>query len=219
VMAVVLDMSTVVDRIDGSERIHIIGGPGSGKSTLSRILSKRLSLPVFELDSLAFEGPEFTRRPAEVTTRGVEEIVTKSRWITEGIFVGWTEPLLERADVILWLDYTTWPRAARRIVTRTVWGAFHAMRARRGRDRFLRLSDYARNMRQLVFVVIASREYWSSHDHPSRYPVTRNEVARALGPYEWKVIRVSRERDAEALAALAAIGCGRGQLALADEAG
>ena len=36
-----------------THRIHIVGGPGSGKTTLSRQLGAHLSVPVYEIDAVA----------------------------------------------------------------------------------------------------------------------------------------------------------------------
>lgn len=200
------DFAPAAARLRTAERIHIIGGPGSGKSTLAQRLGTVLGLPVHALDRLAYEGPEFTARPVAASARGALEIAEQPRWITEGIFLGWTEPLLRRADVIVWLDHATWRRSAGRIIIRSVRYAFAEMKTRRGRERFLRFPDYARNLRQVFVVLITSREYWVSREPTRRYPVTQEQVERALGPYVPKVIHVTRQRDFEALEQLAVAG-------------
>ena len=37
-------------------RIHIVGGPGSGKTTLAQRFSTYLNLPFYELDVIGWEG-------------------------------------------------------------------------------------------------------------------------------------------------------------------
>ena len=78
------------------KRLHIIGGPGSGKSTLARRLGVQLNLPVFELDTIAFQGLDFDERPLEARRQAIREIAAQPAWITEGIFVGWVDELLEQ---------------------------------------------------------------------------------------------------------------------------
>lgn len=196
------DLAPAAARLRAAERIHIIGGPGSGKSTLAQRLGNVLGLPVHTLDTLAYEGPEFRARPLDVTARGAREIAQRPQWITEGIFLGWTEPLLRRADVIVWLDHATWRRSAGRIVIRSLRYAFVEMKARRGGERFLRFTDYARNLRQVFVVLVTSREYWHKREHTRRYPVTRDQVETALDAHAPKVLRVTRQGEAELLGRL-----------------
>ena len=44
------------------KRIMIVGGPGSGKSTLARVLGTRLSLPVFHMNHIHWQG-NWVERP------------------------------------------------------------------------------------------------------------------------------------------------------------
>ncbi|HLJ80565.1 MAG TPA: hypothetical protein VKT52_03690, partial [Ktedonobacterales bacterium] len=39
------------------QRVHVIGGPGTGKTTLSYQLADILDVPLFELDEIAGAGP------------------------------------------------------------------------------------------------------------------------------------------------------------------
>ena len=101
---------TLVNTAVQPQRVHIIGGGGARKTTLGRQLAAVLGLELAELDSGTDLG-QLARRP---------------RWVAEGIFVYGAGELLQRADLIIWLDL---PRrvAWRRILTRhlklTVTGA------------------------------------------------------------------------------------------------
>jgi len=197
------DISFLTHSVGSADRIHIIGGPGAGKSTLARRLGATLGLPVHTLDTVAYEGPEFTARSREAAEQTVREIAATPQWVTEGIFVGWTDPLLDRADLIVWLDYLGWHEAAARIVVRSFRDALGEARVRHGRGRFLRFEDYGRHLRQLLFVVSASREYWFRRPAGSRrYPVTREETEEALTPHAEKVVRITDRREIDALEAL-----------------
>jgi adenylate kinase family enzyme len=193
------DQSFAPAQFASANRIHIIGGPGTGKSTLARRLGAALDLPVHDLDRVAYEGPDFRERPLERRAAEAQEIADSDRWVAEGIFVGWTDPLVQRADLIIWLDYLTWRGSATRIISRTIRGAFLEIKARRGPERFLRIRDYVRNAKQLIRVLHASREYWSSLDETRRYPVTREMIADEVRTHTDKVLHITQSRDARRL--------------------
>jgi hypothetical protein len=117
--------------------------------------------------------------------------------VTEGIFVGWTEPLFEEADVIIWLDHVAWGESAARTLLRTARGALREVRKRRGSERFARVGDYRRNLKMLAYVLRASREYWFPAVGASRYPATRDRTAKQLAPYGDKVLHISEPRGVE----------------------
>lgn len=97
-------------------RIAVAGVSGTGKTTLARRLSSALDLPWTELDSL-FHGPGWTPRPEfEADVRGV---VGQERWVTEWGY-GQVRPLiLERAELVVWLDLPV-RTAMRQVVVRSV---------------------------------------------------------------------------------------------------
>jgi adenylate kinase family enzyme len=79
-----------------------MGGAGSGKTTLARQISERLDCPCYYLDQIGW-GPE-GKRSLEIRLADLERIVEQPGWVSEGAFLWWTDPLLQSADVIVWLD-------------------------------------------------------------------------------------------------------------------
>ncbi len=185
-------------------RIHIVGGPGSGKSTLARELGDCLQAPVYHLDRVAFEGVDFVTRPLAARQLAVREIAARPKWIAEGLFLGWTDELLEAADAIIWLDHLNWPLAWWRIVIRFARGGMEEAKRQPGIRKFSRFGDYTRHTRQLVGVLRSSREYYTQHTPDGQLDMadTRPATAAHLSAYEAKVIRCATAREVEELVPL-----------------
>lgn len=192
-----IDPQAVASRLLAADRVHVVGGPGVGKSAFASRIAAACGLELHHLDETAFEGPEFIVRPQEVTSHAARTFAAEPRWVTEGIFVGWVDPLFDRADVIVWLDHLSWSQAARRIARRWFRQALREPANRRGTERFFRFRDYTRNTRHLIRVLVTSREYWSNRAKPRRYTVTRAQVRAALEPYGEKVLRIATVDEAE----------------------
>ena len=98
-------------------RIVVVGGCASGKTTLARRLSEKLGILHYELDRVAFG--DGTGPPAQPRSRAsfVDQLAAEDCWIADGDYVHWVEPLLARADLILFLD-TSWPTATWRALKR-----------------------------------------------------------------------------------------------------
>jgi adenylate kinase family enzyme len=92
------------------KKIHIIGGCGSGKSYISKKLSKKLNIPYFDLDDVFWDNKQRTmgieRNPAK-RNKKLLNIINKKKWIIEGIFISFTKPSFKKADLIVVLKPST----------------------------------------------------------------------------------------------------------------
>jgi adenylate kinase family enzyme len=85
------------------QRIHIIGGPGSGKSYAARQLSHRLGLPAYDLDDLFWDrtAESYGVRASDADRDAkLMTIAEEDAWVIEGVYYRWLRPCFERADVI-----------------------------------------------------------------------------------------------------------------------
>jgi adenylate kinase family enzyme len=105
-------------------KVHVIGPSGAGKSTLALELGRRLGLPVYPLDPIAFTDTRWTIRPVPEKMQAVRDILQQSGWVAEGGHVGWTEPLLNAADVVIWLDISLLTTVRRRTRGLNGWQLF-----------------------------------------------------------------------------------------------
>ena len=188
-----------------AERILVVGGPGSGKTTFATRLASATGIPVHHLDEVARvgggTGPE---RSDHERAADVARIVAAPRWIAEGIHLGWTDPLFDAAGTIVWLDHVAWGRSSRRMVRRFVSQALAEARRRRGRERFLRFRDYGRRLRDVARSIPEARRYHraegaagTSEDLPSRAA-----TEAALRTYTGKVVQCRSVAEVDAALAL-----------------
>jgi len=94
-------------------KIHIIGGPGSGKSYLARRLSFLLGVPSCDLDDVFWDNESDrygTRNPPEVRDSLLREILGQPEWIIEGVYYKWVEASFRDADTIALLRPPVWLR-------------------------------------------------------------------------------------------------------------
>lgn len=94
-------------------RIHILGGPASGKTTLAARLATEAGISHLELDSLFWddEAPGYAvRRDPLERDRLLARHVQSESWIVEGVYWSWCLPSFQRADQILLMDSPTWMR-------------------------------------------------------------------------------------------------------------
>jgi hypothetical protein len=151
-------------------KLHIIGIPSAGKTTLARDISRLLDLPHHDLDPLVFVDARWTLRGASERDAMLGRILEEPDFVTEGAFLGWTEPLFAAVDHIIWLD-----PPLRTLVWRHV---------RRHYGRPLLLPSLLR------FQVLM---YLSRPGHaPARFDAnqTRRGIGTALRPWAYKVLRV-----------------------------
>lgn len=89
------------------ERILIIGCSCAGKSTLARILGKKLHLPVTHLDQLWWkEGWENVSQ--EEFNEKLQAVLDGDRWIIDGNYGRTMEMRLQKCDTVIYLEFSRW---------------------------------------------------------------------------------------------------------------
>lgn len=98
-------------------RLLIVGGPGSGKTTLARTIGNALDATIVDLDFVGYDEGAGTERPLADRLGDAANIARQEHWIAEGSYIGWTDALAEASDVIILLD-PPWRVACYRILKR-----------------------------------------------------------------------------------------------------
>lgn len=161
-------------------RIYIIGGPGSGKTTLAKRLSRQFAIPYYELDLIGWENGVGAERPVDVRLRDVHEIALQADWVAEGGHDPWRNELLQHAETIVWLDLS-WNIARWRILTRHMRASWIGTNKHHGLRKLYRFMGYA-------------KAYYTS-TQPEQ--MTRLTEAKALQSYRDKVVHCQRPAEVE----------------------
>ena len=84
--------------------VIIIGCGGSGKSTLTRELSKKVNLPVVHLDKI-FWKEDWINISVEEFDKLLNEEIIKEKWILDGNYQRTLKERLKYCDTVIYLDY------------------------------------------------------------------------------------------------------------------
>ena len=88
------------------ERICIIGGSGTGKTTLSNNSGRELNLPVYYIDGINYlenwEIRDKNKRDKIIIVKA-----NQTKWIIDGTYRSTLQQRLEKADFIIYLDYSS----------------------------------------------------------------------------------------------------------------
>ena len=105
-------------------KLFIFGGPGSGKSTLSKKIAHEYNLPFFELDDL-FHSGEDSKEIINEDERAkiVGNLLSKEKsWVIEGLYRNeWLDEIITEADIVIFLD-TNYLTRIFRMTNRTLGG-------------------------------------------------------------------------------------------------
>ncbi|GAA3668241.1 hypothetical protein GCM10022237_30180 [Nocardioides ginsengisoli] len=179
-------------------RISVVGSSGSGKTTLARRLADVLGVESVELDSIHW-GPDWTPRdPDEIRARVVAATAGDS-WVVDGNYQSILGTLvLERADVVAWLNPPRW-RAMSRSVRRT------ALRAATGEELW---SGNRESWRGLMFWRgESSVVWWAWTSYPGTTERYEQRMAQAGGTgARWHRLRTRRDVERFVAAVSAARG-------------
>lgn len=87
-------------------KIAIIGGPGTGKSTLANNLGRKLNLPICHLDSINYFG-NWVERDKKERDNIILQKVSEPKWVMDGTYNSTLEERVQKSDLTIFLRYST----------------------------------------------------------------------------------------------------------------
>ncbi|WP_326551018.1 adenylate kinase [Micromonospora sp. NBC_01813] len=102
-------------------KVSVVGGPGSGKSTMAAELAGRLGVPHVELDGL-FHQPGWQPAAADDFQASVADAIAGDGWVIDGNYSAVQETIWQHADTVIWYDL---PR--RQVMRQVIWRTLRRM--------------------------------------------------------------------------------------------
>ncbi|MBN2541809.1 adenylate kinase [bacterium] len=131
-------------------RIVILGTSCSGKTTLSKELSRLYDIPHFEIDAI-YWGPGWTAKPLDEFREYMREVVQEKSWIIDGNYNMVADIVWLRAQTIIWLDLS-FPVVFWRVLRRTGKRIIHKEKLFSGNRESIRLAFLSKD--SLIWYVI-----------------------------------------------------------------
>jgi len=108
------------------KKIHIIGGPGSGKSYMAKLISNQINIKNYNLDDLFWDNSSDTfgiKSDTKIRDINLQNILSNYSWIIEGVYYGWISSSFAKSDIIIVLKtnvYTRDWRIIKRFIERKI---------------------------------------------------------------------------------------------------
>ncbi len=85
------------------KKVIVIGSPGAGKSTFSRLLAQKTGLPLYHLDKIYWRA-DWQNISKEEFDASLSDIMKGEEWITDGNYKRTLSDRLHECDTVFYLD-------------------------------------------------------------------------------------------------------------------
>ena len=90
--------------LENINKIVVIGGPETGKTTLSKKISSILSISYFSIDNIKFYKNWIPKKRKDIDDE-IYKITNTDKWIIEGNHLRNLEIILSKANIVIFLDF------------------------------------------------------------------------------------------------------------------
>lgn len=159
------------------KRIHIVGGPGSGKTYIAKKLSSLMKIPWFDLDDIYWDrkaNDYGTKTPEKLRDKKFKSILKKDKWIVEGVYYKWTYPSFAKADRIIIIKTNVYVRDGR-IIKRFIKRKLGLVKSKK------------ENLKDLISMI-----KWN-HQYNDTYLI---ETKKFIKKFRKKIIYINSSREA-----------------------
>lgn len=159
-------------------KVHILGGGGSGKTTLAQEISAQFHIPHYELDTMGPHGMDDAAYLEDART-----IAGQPGWVAESSALVWTDLLLQQANYIVLLE-VSWMTAVYRIIRR------HIMKSLQGTNRHP-------GIKKLYFFLKGESNYYLNRCDAHTAELVRRYLVEHEGrvePLDAEGLRIHREQ-------------------------
>ena len=154
-------------------KIYIIGPPASGKTTLSKVLSKKYNIERYELDKLVFDdNNNHIRRDDETIKKMFNDILSKDSFIIEDVGRSKFVKGLEKCDKIYYINLKK-REAYKRVIKRLI-------RQKLGKEKY----NYPPTLAQLIDMIKVVNSYYKKEMQKLDY----------LNKFKEKVIYLDKDK-------------------------
>ena len=96
------------------DKIYVLGGSGSGKSSLAKKISQRKHIPYFDLDDIMWNKKYTDKLPVEQRVPKLHTLLeTHRKWVIEWCFVDWANECYLEANLVIILNVSKYTVAWR----------------------------------------------------------------------------------------------------------
>jgi len=110
------------EKIIKAKKILVIGEAGRGKTTLAKMLSDKLNLPIHSTDDFLWKKKFTERHDRQESIKKIELIYITDKWVVEGSSSHLFQSALDKADIIIQLKwnniFSQWIALIKRKTTR-----------------------------------------------------------------------------------------------------
>lgn len=160
-------------------KVHILGGGGSGKTTLAQEIAAMFHIPHYELDMI---GRKNGLQDAAYLEDALA-IAAQPGWVAEASSLVWTDLLLQQANYIVLLE-VPWMTAASRIIRR------HIIKSLQGTNLYP-------GIKTLFFFLQGESDYYLNRCSADTAELARRYLAEheeRVEPLDAESLRIHREK-------------------------